>query len=761
MSVPTKTLTINVYGPDGAAISGAKVTAQLSAIDVYSGQFIYPTELSATTNASGVATIALFPNTLGERNTHYNVKAQNADQSKTYFTTTVVMPNIDKRLDQVSGTHPPLAADTGFSDIINLPFLDQQGRYESYLKNFNTASRTYTFPDVGGLVLIAAGVLSAGLIAATSADNSSVVGRTLQAPAAGITITNPAGIAGDPTFVLANDLAALEGIALTGMAARTAADTWAVRTITGTANQVSVANGDGVLGNPTLSLPSAVTMPGSLTVNAGTLTAASPTFTGTTTAAAANFSGAVGVNNALTVTYSSGATGFTVNSSVAGLMRSLLYNTNAAAQQTDLQFRNATGSAYIGIADGTGALFAANSAFVDNRVGGPVVLAVSGTAVGSFAAGATTLTGTLNVTGATQLNTSLSVGGLIGTGTLGAANSGGLSIGRRDTGASAYILYSTAGNLQFYNGTSDVMTLTNAGNLTLNGTATIGTLSVSGNATLGDASTDVHTANGYINISGSASGVLLQGNSRNTLAFSGDRLDFGGMSAAQWTSVATYAGAAEITRVTSTGLALAATGKLYFDGVAATGDTYIVESAANELNIFAGGTNGIRATSTTVQIGGAPSLLVSLSTNNTKIGASTATRATNEGTNHLDIFDGTAPVGTLANGISLYSTAGELRVMDAAGNATLLSPHSKDGRWIHEETNYLGRHLHVDMEGLLSAVDAEYGWGFVRSSMPLVKASAIKVPTLSLLNTSVALLEGDVSLIDARLARVEAHLGLQ
>lgn len=36
--------------------------------------------------------------------------------------------------------------------------------------------------------------------------------RTLTAPAAGFTITNPAGIAGNPTFVLANDLLALEGL---------------------------------------------------------------------------------------------------------------------------------------------------------------------------------------------------------------------------------------------------------------------------------------------------------------------------------------------------------------------------------------------------------------------------------------------------------------------------------------------------------------------------------------------------------------------
>lgn len=45
-----------------------------------------------------------------------------------------------------------------------------------------------------------------------------------------------------------------------GIVARTAANTSAARTITGTANEISVSNGDGVAGDPTLSLPSTVTL---------------------------------------------------------------------------------------------------------------------------------------------------------------------------------------------------------------------------------------------------------------------------------------------------------------------------------------------------------------------------------------------------------------------------------------------------------------------------------------------------------------------
>jgi hypothetical protein len=47
----------------------------------------------------------------------------------------------------------------------------------------------------------------------------------------------------------------------------------------------------------------------------------------------------------------------------------------------------------------------------------------------------------------------------------------------------------------------------------------------------------------------------------------------------------------------------------------------------------------------------------------------TAARGTTVGTKHLDLFNGTAPAGTLTNGISLYSDSGDLKFMNAAGTA--------------------------------------------------------------------------------------------
>ena len=61
--------------------------------------------------------------------------------------------------------------------------------------------------------------------------------------------------AGSTYQPLDSDLTALAGIATNGVLARTGAGAAAARTITGTTNQVSVANGDGAAGNPTISLP--------------------------------------------------------------------------------------------------------------------------------------------------------------------------------------------------------------------------------------------------------------------------------------------------------------------------------------------------------------------------------------------------------------------------------------------------------------------------------------------------------------------------
>lgn len=117
--------------------------------------------------------------------------------------------------------------------------------------------------DLAGLEGLAAN----GLAARTATDTWAV--RTITAPAAGITVTNGDGVAGNPTLALADDLAALEGLSTGGFATRVNTNSWSTRTITGTSNEITVTSGNGASGNPTISLPTSLTFTGK-TITGGT-----------------------------------------------------------------------------------------------------------------------------------------------------------------------------------------------------------------------------------------------------------------------------------------------------------------------------------------------------------------------------------------------------------------------------------------------------------------------------------------------------------
>jgi hypothetical protein len=68
-----------------------------------------------------------------------------------------------------------------------------------------------------------------------------------------VTISNGDGVAGNPTISLVNDLAAIEALASTGFAVRISTDTWAQRSIAVSA-PLGISNADGVAGNPSLTV---------------------------------------------------------------------------------------------------------------------------------------------------------------------------------------------------------------------------------------------------------------------------------------------------------------------------------------------------------------------------------------------------------------------------------------------------------------------------------------------------------------------------
>ena len=135
---------------------------------------------------------------------------------------------------------------------------------------------------------------------------------------------------------------------------------------------------------------------------------------------------------------------------------------------------------------------------------------------------------------------------------------------------------------------------------------------------------------------------------------------------------------AEQMRLNSTGLGIGTnlpSAKLHVAG------TVLIDNAdaTNELT-FNGTqfTNVLSATTSGFQLGTTAAGYLGFLTNNTEraridssgnlLVGGTAARGTTAGAAHLDLFNGTAPAGTLTNGVSLYSSSGDLKFMTAAGD---------------------------------------------------------------------------------------------
>lgn len=129
----------------------------------------------------------------------------------------------------------------------------------------DVGSNIYTRGDSSVLNALATGVNGTGFLAQNGA---SFADRTLTGTGNRITITNGTGATGNPVFDIGTDVYTISSSNVlndlatstsTGVVVQTdSIGHHAYRTITGTANEVTVTNGNGVSGNPTLSLPTGI-----------------------------------------------------------------------------------------------------------------------------------------------------------------------------------------------------------------------------------------------------------------------------------------------------------------------------------------------------------------------------------------------------------------------------------------------------------------------------------------------------------------------
>lgn len=134
---------------------------------------------------------------------------------------------------------------------------------------------TLTIANAGVTSIVAGtGVSISGSTGAVTVNNTGVTSVNLATTSAALTVSGgPVTTTGTINVNAQADINALASFNLaTGIAVRTAANTWALRSIAGTANQITVTNGDGVAANPTVAIATNPVLPGtgSVVVPVGT-----------------------------------------------------------------------------------------------------------------------------------------------------------------------------------------------------------------------------------------------------------------------------------------------------------------------------------------------------------------------------------------------------------------------------------------------------------------------------------------------------------
>lgn len=482
---------------------------------------------------------------------------------------------------QNGGTYRTTTGAIANSPTLNQTFVTQSQEVNLTNSRYLSVDTGLQLTDGGSLSFLrigmtgAAASLNSALTGFIVKDSSNtVVPRTLTTSGTGLSISNADGTGANPIFSLTGSVASLANFSGLGVLAIRPGGTIASLTVTGTANQIDVADGDGQSGNPTISLASNPILPGtgSVKVPLGT-TAQQPVGSdgefryNTDLAAFEGYAGGswlafpigTGVN-----TFSAGTTGFSPSSPTTGsiVLSGTLNVSNGGTGATSL-----TGY-------------------------------VKGSGSSAFTASSTIPTSDLSgtVSNAQLQNSSLTVNGttisLGGSGTITAAAPNALTIGTGLSGSS-------------YNGSSAVtIAIANTGVTAASVGGATKTLTATVNAQ-GQLTALAETPIAISNTQVSGLGTMSTQNA-SSVAITGGSIDgttIGGSTpaAGTFTSIAATSGTVSTTPTSGNDIA----NKTYVDTIAASGITYhtpvkyeVPNSTGNLNATYNNGVAGVGATLT-------------------------------------------------------------------------------------------------------------------------------------------------------------------
>lgn len=172
---PTYALTVNVSAPtDQGGLEGVRVVALLDRVEVDQTGIIVQADVVVTTDANGVATLELWPNTRGSGQSQYVIFAIDADD----------VPLFEYRISMS-------AYDVGLADLVSGQVgtpLTITANALSTIDTTPTLSGTVSDPSATIEVEVASSVLAVTLDDLSTTDTTPTLAGTVSDPAATISI---------------------------------------------------------------------------------------------------------------------------------------------------------------------------------------------------------------------------------------------------------------------------------------------------------------------------------------------------------------------------------------------------------------------------------------------------------------------------------------------------------------------------------------------------------------------------------------------